>query len=377
MVHARDAPLGRCCASLRSMQQVLDPFRFILIVLAGWANQQQQDINDYLKEENRVLREQLGNKRLRLNDEQRRRLAVRAKKLGHKVLGEVASIVTPDTLLTWHRKLIARKYDGSQRRGPGRPPMMKQIRTLVLRMATENRDWGYTRIRGALANLGHRVARGTIANILKQHGIEPAPERLKKTPWREFLQVHWEVLAAADFFTVEVWTRSGLVRVVVLFVIELSTRRVEIAGITTQPDGAWMTQIARNLTDDGDGFLVGKKYLIHDRDPLFTQEFQETLSAAGVRTVRLPARSPNLNAYAERFVRSIKESCLDRMILFGERSLRRTIQEFVAHYHFERNHQGLDNQLIFPDRRNSKRSAPVECRERLGGMLKYYHRQAA
>ena len=355
----------------------LSPLRFVTVALAGWLNQQQQDIIDYLREENKVLREQLGNRRLRLNDEQRRRLAARAQKLGHKVLAEVASIVTPDTLLTWHRKLIARKYDGSQRRGPGRPPVMEQIRSLVVRMATENRDWGYTRIRGALANLGHRVARGTIANILKQHGIEPAPERLKKSTWREFLQAHWEVLAAADFFTVEVWTRSGLVRFVVLFVIELSTRRVEIAGITTQPDGVWMTQIARNLTDGVDGFLVGKKYLIHDRDPLFTQEFRETLGATGVGVVRLPVRSPNLNAYAERFVRSIKESCLDRMILFGEPSLRRATREFLAHYHRERNHQGIDNQLIFPDKSAAKSSAPIECRQRLGGMLKYYHRQAA
>ena len=299
----------------------LSPLRFVTVALAGWLNQQQQDIIDYLREENKVLREQLGNRRLRLNDEQRRRLAARAKKLGHKVLVEVASIVTPDTLLTWHRKLIARKYDGSQRRSPGRPPVREQIRSLVVRMATENRDWGYTRIRGALANLGHRVA----------HGIEPAPERLKKSTWREFLQAHWEVLAAADFFTVEVWTRSGLVRFVVLFVIELSTRRVEIAGITTRPDGVWMTQVARNLTDGVDGFLVGKKYLIHDRDPLFTQEFRETLGATGVGVVRLPARSPNLNAYAERFVRSIKESCLDRMILFGEPSLRRATREFLAH----------------------------------------------
>ncbi len=173
--------------------QPLDPLRFVLIGLAGWVNEQQRDVIDYLQEENRVLRDQLGNKRLRLSDEQRRRLAVRAKKLGHKVLGEVASIVTPNTLLTWHRKLIARKYDGSKRRRPGRPRVMEQIRSLVVRMATENRDWGYTRIRGALANLGHRVARGTIATILKEHGIEPAPERCKKTTWREFLQAHWDV----------------------------------------------------------------------------------------------------------------------------------------------------------------------------------------
>jgi len=355
----------------------LTPLRFVAVALAGWLSQQQQDVIEYLHAENRVLREQIGNRRLRLNDQQRRRLAVRAKKLGHKLLGEVASIVTPDTLLSWHRKLIARKYDGSKRRSPGRPPVMEQIRSLVVCMATENRDWGYTRIRGALANLGHQVARGTIANILKQHGIEPAPERLKKTTWREFLQAHWEVLAAADFFTVEVWTRSGLVRVVVLFLIDLSTRRVEVAGITTQPDGVWITQIARNLTDDVDGFLVGNKYLIHDRDPLFTREFVEALATAGVRTVRLPARSPNLNAYAERFVRSIKESCLNRMILFGERSLRRATREFLTHYHFERNHQGLDNQLIFPETSAAKPGATIECRQRLGGMLKYYHQKVA
>ena len=291
------------------MQQVLDPFRFVLIVLAGWVNQQQQDVMDYLREENRVLREQLGNRRLRLSDDQRLRLAVRAKKLGREILGEVASLVTPDTLLAWHRKLIARKYDGSERRGPGRPAVIEQIHSLVVRMATENRDWGYTRIRGALANLGHRVARGTIANILREQGIEPAPSRRKKTTWKEFLLAHWDVLAATDFFTVEVWTRSGLVRVVVLFVIELSTRRVEITGICKQPDGAWMTQISRNLTDAGDGFLARKRHLIHDRDPLFTLEVRETLAAAGVESMRLPARSPNLNAYAERFVRTIKEYC--------------------------------------------------------------------
>ena len=145
----------------------LTPLRLVALALASWLSQQQQDVIEYLREENRVLREHTGNTRLRLIDEQRRRLAVRAKKLGHKLLGEVASIVTPDTLLTWHRKLIARKYDGSERRGPGRPPVMEPIRSLVVRMATENGDWGYTRIRGALANLGHRGARGAIANILK------------------------------------------------------------------------------------------------------------------------------------------------------------------------------------------------------------------
>jgi putative transposase len=314
------------------MPRILDPFRFVLIATAGWMNQHQQDVIDYLREENRVLREQLGGRRLRLNDDQRRRLAAKAKGLGRRLLAEVATIVTPDTLLAWHRKLIAHKYDGSAQRGPGRPRTAGEIEALVVRMAQENRAWGYRRILGALSNLGHRVARGTVANILREHGIQPAPER--KTTWKEFLTQHWELIVAADFFTVEVWTRKGLQRFVVLFFIELSTRKVEIAGIAATANELWMRQIGRNLTDAVDGILCGKRYLIHDRDPLFTAEFLNVIAASGVKSVKLPARSPNLNAYAERFVRSIKESCLERVILFGEGSLRKTIHEFVSHYEY-------------------------------------------
>jgi hypothetical protein len=162
------------------------------------------------------------------------------------------------------------------------------------------------------------------------------------------------VLVTADFFTVEVWTRNGVQRFMVLFFIELSTRKVEIAGITSVANGLWMTQVARSATDPIDGFLKGKRYLIHDRDPLYTAEFLTMLEGVGVKSVRLPARSPNLNPYAERFVRSIKESCLDRMILFGEASLRTAIKHFVAHHHSERNHQGLANRVVLPE------SGPLE-----------------
>jgi len=224
---------------------VSHPLKLLLVALAGWINQQQREVIEYLQTENRVLREQLGSRRLRFTDDQRIRLAAKAKRVGRRVLLQFPTIVTPDTLLAWHRHLIARKYDGQQRRGPGRPPTIAEIRRLVVRMATENRDWGYTRMQGALANLGHTVGRGTIATILRQHGIEPAPERRKGTTWREFLQTHWAVLAAADFFTVEVWTATGLTRYVVLFVIELATRRVHIAGIATAPDGAWVVQCSR------------------------------------------------------------------------------------------------------------------------------------
>jgi transposase len=168
------------------MRLALDPFRLLLISLAGFLNQQQQDVIEYLHEENRVLREQLGGKRPRFNDDQRRRLAVRAKELGWRMLQELTTIVTPATLLAWHRRLIARKYDGSEQRGPGRPRTREEIQDLVIRMAKENRNWGYRRIQGALANLGHEIAHGTIANILKEHGLEPAPERERKTTWKEF-----------------------------------------------------------------------------------------------------------------------------------------------------------------------------------------------
>ena len=159
------------------MPRVLDPFRFVLIAVAGWMNQRQLQIIDYLREENRVLREQLGGRRLRLTDDHRRRLAAKAKGLGRKVLAEVATIVTPETLLAWHRKLIAQKYDGTALRGPGRPRTAVALENLVVRLAEENQDWGYRRIQGALSNLGHEIARSTIAEILARHGIEPAPER--------------------------------------------------------------------------------------------------------------------------------------------------------------------------------------------------------
>ena len=241
---------------------------FLVLALAGWVTRHQEDRIDYLREENRVLREHLGPRPLRLTDAQRRRLAVRGQKLGRRILSQMAGIVTPDTILRWHRRLIAQQYDGSARRRRGRPMTPRAVAELVVRMAGENPTWGYTRIRGALANLGHHIARNTVKRILHDHGIVPAPERNQRTPWKTFLQTHWEGLAAADLFTVEVLTLAGLRRYFVFFVIELKTRRGHIAGIHPQPDGQWMEQMARNLTDPVDGFLRTARQLIHDRDPL-------------------------------------------------------------------------------------------------------------
>jgi len=352
-------------------------WQLLLVALAGWINRHQQDVIDYIQEENRILKHKLKGKRIRFTDDERRRLAVKGKILGRKVLREFASIVTPDTILAWHRKLIAQKWDFSKRRGPGRPRVKDEIPKLTVRMAQENPGWGYTTIRGALFNLGHTVARETVRNILKEHGIVPAPERRKRIPWSTFLKSHWDSIAAADFFTVEIWSRVGLTRYYVLFFIKLSSRRVHVAGITEYPHGEWMNQMGRNLTDAFDGFLLDVRYLILDRDSTYTEAFRDLLKQAGINVVRLPARSPNLNAYAERFVRTIKEGCLDRMIFFGEASLRRAINEFLEYYHHERNHQGLGNRLIDPPQGIGSLEGKVACRQRLGGMLRYYYRDAA
>ncbi len=286
--------------------------------------------------------------------------------------------MTPDTILRWYRELIAKKYDGSKnRKGPGRPKTKKEIEDLVLEMARSNSGWGYTRLRDALRLLGVRIARNTVKRILQENGIEPAPERSRRTDWKSFLKNHLEGVAATDFFTVEVLTLVGLVRFHVLFVMEVSTRRVKIAGITSQPHEAWMMQIARNLTFADDGFLHGKQYLIHDRDPLFTEAFRATLRSVDVEPLKLPAKSPNLNPHAERFVRSIKEECLRKMVPLGERHLRRAIREFVEHYHCERAHQGLDGHLVEANETAGRAQGAVVCRERLGGTLKYYYREAA
>jgi putative transposase len=243
-------------------------------------------------------------------------------------------------------------------------------------MAIENVRWGYTRIRGALYNVGIDIGRNTIKRILLEHCIEPAPERSKRMPWKTFLKSHFGEIAAADFFTVEVLTLVGLVRYHVLFVIDLETRRVQIVGVVHNPGGLWMAQAARNLVDIFDGFLKDHRYFIVDRDPLFTKKFRGILKDHGVKTVRLPARSPNLNAYAERFVLTIKTECLNHIVPLGERHLRRAVRQFAEHYHLERNHQGLDNALIMRTAEPANQNAPIVCRERLGGFLKHYSRGA-
>jgi hypothetical protein len=253
------------------------------------------------------------------------------------------------------------------------------LEALVVRMARENSGWGYDRIVGALANLGHRLSDQTVGNILRRHGMAPAPKRSRTTSWKDFIAAHMDVLAGADFFTVEVLTWRGLVTYYVLFFLHLESRRVSVAGVTRHPDQTWMEQIARIATQESWGYLHPCRYVLHDRDTKFCTSFRAMLAAGGVKPVRPPAQSPNLNAFAERWVRSVKRECLSKLILFGEGPLSRTLAEFSMHYHGERNHQGKGNKLLFPDAGNEKtqqRGHAVVCHQRLGGLLKFYARAA-
>jgi putative transposase len=353
-------------------------WKHLLVYITGTIDQELLLRNEYLVTENRILRNQITGRVLLTNGE-RKTLAELGQKLGKQALKEVAKIVKPDTILGWHRTLVAQKFDGSnQRKASGRPKVNPELEALIVRMAQENRSWGYDRLVGVLANLGYTVSDQTVGNILKCHGIGPAPERKTTTTWKEFIRAHMDVLVATDFFTAEVWTWCGLVTYYIVFFIHLDSRKVYVAGVTPHPNEQWMIQIARNVTMETWGFLAPGQYLIHDRDGKYCPAFQQIIDAAGITRVPLPARSPNLNAYAERWVRSVKDEALARMMLFGEGSLRHVLNEYVDHYHQERNHQGKGNLLLVPrPRPEGEADGPIQCCQRLGGLLKYYAREAA
>ena len=256
---------------------------FLLMVVSGWVHRQQLIVIEYLQAENRLLRERLRGKRIRFTDAERALLARKAKAVGRKALVKLETIVTPDTLMRWHRRLVAQKWDYSKRRGPGPPGILREISDLSVPMALENPKWGYTRIQGALMNLRHTVGRGTVANVLEANGIEPAPDRGKHTRWSTFLKAHWKVFAASDFFSIEVWTGRGLVTHYVLFVISLADRIVEVLGVTARPDEAWIMQIGRNLVDTERGIFHDKRYLIIDRDGNIRTSFADCCGSQAIR----------------------------------------------------------------------------------------------
>lgn len=346
-----------------------------------------QSVNDSLIIQNQLLKAQVRElqrqlpkqKRFLISDFGKREMARLGKLLSRDALEDACLIIRPSSLLRWYRTLVAAKFDGSNNRGnPGRPRIRPENEALILRIASQNPRWGAKRIQGALTQLHISLCPQTILNVLKRNGIHPSPTREGNDSWSKFIKYHRDVLVATDFFSYEVLTFKGLVTYYVLFFIELGTRQVKIAGITNYPNALWMNQIARNLTMDGEPFFKNKKYLIHDRDSKYCSSFCKIFNQSGIKTIKLPALSPNLNAYAERWIQSIKSECLQHLILASRGSLEKAVNQYVTHYNFERTHQGIDNRI---PRSGMTVASPnpnleIRCSERLGGLLNYYYRSA-
>jgi len=308
-------------------------FQFIIAMLASALTDRLTKKMAYMREEQRIVMELLqdvtGKKRLTFTPEQRRRLALKGKELTAEERGACCNIVRPETILAWYRQLGARKYDSSGSRNVGQRRKSDEIRKLVLRLANENLGWGYTKIRDALRGLNVEIGRTTVANILAEAGLEPAPV---------------------------------------------------IAGIRVNPDEAWMMQVTRNLLDSTDGFLRSAKFLVHDRDPLFTKTWKLLLNSDGITSVAIPAQSPNCNPHAERFIRSVRNECLDHFIVFGESHLRHLVKQYVAHYNAERFHQGMDGKLLTQNADSANDNGTIgtiKTHSRLAGILNFYQRAAA
>ena len=286
-------------------------------------------------------------------------------------------LVTPETLLRWHRRIIARRWTYPHRR-PGRPPVDAAVRHLILRLARENSHWGYVRIVGELRKLGITVSATLVRNVLARAGVPPAPERAASS-WRSFLRQHGNTILACDLFTVDtVWLR----RLYVLFFVSIGTRRVEYVACTSKPDTSWMSQQARNLLMDLDDRSQRPRFLIHDRDTKFSRGFGSIFQSDGIEIVRTPIQAPNANAYAERWVGSVRRECLDRLLIFGRRQLEHVLRVYVRHFNKQRPHRALD--LRPPDRGGGTDPPPkatpytlqVRRRDLLGGLLHEYEAAA-
>jgi putative transposase len=336
----------------------------------------QEAVIRYLTAEIQFLMKHLS-QRPKPTDSEKAILARGAKAVDPVYLEKTFNLFTPATLYRWHREMVRKKWDYSKLNPkPGRPRIDRELETWIVKLALENPQDGYKTIVGKLKTLGFETNIETVQNILKRNGITPAPDRKDQLTWNEFLEMNWENLTATDFLTWEVLTPFGLATYYILLFIRLKDRKVHIAGVTTNPNGDWMKQIARNLTTP-DGCLKPGQILIHDRGGQYCPAFKRVLEESGVKTMAIPPRSPNLNAYAERWVRTVKEQCLKRLIITSEEMLRKALKEYVEFYHHERCHQGIGNVIPFPNVKDNvgSKEGKIVKKSRLGRLLNYYHRE--
>jgi putative transposase len=353
---------------------MLWPFAYValqrvlgLLVLRGRSERSKDLELIVLRHEMQILRRQV--RRLELRPADRVFLAAASRVLSRRRWA--CFVVTPATLLGWHRRLVAKRWTYPHR-GPGRPPLDAEVRDLILRLARENPRWGYQRIQGELQNLGIRVSATTIRELLRRHGLGPAPRRDALT-WVEFLRTQAGGFLATDFFTVET---IFLRRLYVLFFIELDTRRVHLTGCTARPSGAWVTQQARNLTMTLGETLRARRFLIRDRDTKFTGAFDEVFRSEGLSVIRTPIRAPRANAHAERFVGTIRRDCLDWILIRGRRHLEHVLQIYVDHYNSHRPHRGLHlaapDGARYPPPVSPPAFAHIRRQDHLGGLIHEY-----
>ena len=337
-----------------------------------------QEQIDYLMEFidilDEILEEKTGQRQPELSVEQKKRLAYRGRKLNEFLLGQIEKTFAPSTILKWYSELIANKYNstGKNQKKRGRKPVIEEIVAEILRLANNNPAWGYERIAGVMKYLGYDVSASTVRNVLDAHGIVPDPERRRRGNWLQFIETQQYVAAATDFAHVELATPYGLERMHLLFFMDIGSREVRCGGIVHNPDSNWTTQIARNMCDMWDGFLLGKRYLIHDRDPVFNKRFDMIFESIGIEIKKLPPFTPMMNSRMENFIRAIKTECLDKIIFSNEYQLRVAVKEYLEYWNHYRPHAGLNGNMILPYPQNA--GDEIQEIPFLGGLLHGYRR---
>ena len=353
--------------------------RLLLLTIIGQQHRALTLAYALMRAERDYYREQMPrDTKLKFSANWRRTFGVLGHSIGWSELEKIATVAHVRTFQRWYK--LASEAPTQLANKIGRPKIPAWVELQVLTMAYATR-WGIHRIAGAISNLGQKIHPKTVRRILRDHHFDPSNRTRARdeSAWKPFITKHGHEIAAMDFLQADVWSWLGKRTVYVLFLIHIKTRRVEIAGITEHPTAQWMKQVARNLTMADIGFfpLTGSKYLIRDNDEIYQPSFDELLHTADVEVKHIPPNSPNLNAFAERWVRSVKTELLNRVLCIGIGGLERALREYLIHYHGERNHQGIGNTLIAPEKLVADPKVPIRCRARLGGVLKYYYRAAA